>query len=91
MPSPTRAPPPAAREQAIQLKQRERHEMRKAAREAQRALDDAAAHEEELVGQYEHFKRREQQTQMALELTKQEAKRRSKAATAAAEDLAEVA
>jgi hypothetical protein len=66
-------------EAAILQKQRERHAMRKAAREEQRRLDDAAAREEVLINERDLWKKVEQQTSMALELTKQDAKRRQKA------------
>lgn len=62
-------------ESAIEAKRRERHALRKAQREAQRQLDDAAAQEEVLVFERDRYRRREKQTEMALELTKQEARR----------------
>ena len=76
-------------EQAIAAKQRERHELRRLAREEQRALDDAAATEEVLIYERDRYAKREQQTAMALALTKQEAEARrklqkEKAATSAA-------
>ena len=67
-------------EDAIADKQRERHELRRAQKEEQRRLDEAAATEEVLVYERDRYVKKEQQTAMALALTKQEAdaKRRSK-------------
>ena len=75
-------------EEAIAQKQRERHELRKAARAAQRQLDDKAAQEEVLSHNIDGLRRREQQAEMALELTKQEARRRRAVAAADAADKA---
>jgi len=67
-------------EGAILQKQRERHELRKVAREEQRQLDDAAVQEEVLVYQRDAYRKREQQTEIALALTKQDAARRRQTA-----------
>ena len=58
---------------------RERHELRRKTKEEQRKLDDAAATEEVLMYERDRYAKLEQQTAMALALTKQEAeaKRRS--------------
>ena len=61
----------------IAKKQRERHELRRKAQEEQKRLDDAAATEEVLMYERDRYAKLEQQTAMALALTKQEAKKRA--------------
>ena len=66
-------------EAAIAKKQRERHELRRKAKEEQKRLDDAAATEEVLMYERDRYAKMEQQTSLMLALTKQEAKKRATA------------
>ena len=66
----------AVLEAAIALKQIERHEMRKKAMAEQKTLAEEAAKEEQLLFEREAARKREQQMEVRLALTKQESEQK---------------